>query len=1162
MERALDPHLLGLAVGEPRQLPTSSELGQKLADAELELLLNQHGPRDSLAASAWHLFGVAASRNSSQVFGSDRVQSCYRVAAHLFDTLLRSDPSDASESSWLIPAQLAYHLGDLAPNAIAVFRRSRMRSSSIPFSTNAPDRTAMACASALLALDTRRTFELSGILRDEFVSLKESWDVSSLYDTFLGPTVGVIAATRHIAVFLQYGRVAALERGQSELQRVLADIDAPSSLTSRWLSHSLLLAAKKFSAQSIWRALPDSVPSIVKRVFAASSPQVTVMWPPQLALFTPTDSATTGPLSDESRRQFISTPTSGGKSLLAQLIVADHVARHTSGVCYVAPTRTLCREIREALDRRVRLLRKTVAVETSGVELGFLEDVSPDVEVMTPERFSALLRDDASGVLARFGLFVFDEIHNVGNDRRGWTLESALSFLHQATSTTPHRIVLISAAVGNQAHFVRWMSADGLTVQHSHSEWRGPRRILALWTTWRDQSSAEYEPRRGQRMARQRFALRGELHARVSHDGSIKRLTTNESIGTLSYKLDRQGRRVGKPESTAGYRMLVPLVSHLGASGPVLVVEATRAATLRTAAAIAAHSASSHNASVDLTDLVRLRLGDQHPLTRLVSRGVAYHHGSLPAEVRLAIEDAVVTGEIRYLVATTTMTEGVNLPVRSVVIASQGSYGPEGRVEYITGSTLLNAIGRAGRATRETEGIVVLARQARFTPADLDRLTPGPEETSVFSWLAAEDALAELAVFEAAVHNAEDNVIAAAGDHVSSFLSYVWFVLSRLDAVNQARTIDAVRKSLEHTLAWRQLPPDVTGRWLNAAMVCADQFDGTPRPTRQRWARADRALESSRVLQAIADEIISEIGTANPPSSLHEVVDLLLRGNRLERLLSLREAPSRRVYNRRGGRRTDITPDLRELLRSWIAGLELPQLADQHFAGVREIEYRYEQLGDFLNDYLEVFLPGVASTLIGWVNERLATADAESDEVRALPTRVPAFVRWGVDSADALTLMVRGLSSRRLALAIAARRTTEDPPIRAWLGAMSTSELRERFQTSAAELRRLILITRGERGGLAADLLAGQEITIGLRTTLATLEDQSAILRVVADNAAHPIAVFAGSALIGHLPSASHSDIESLLIQGTPLRVRASVSDGVATIRVQAAEVQAELTPL
>ena len=134
---------------------------------------------------------------------------------------------------------------------------------------------------------------------------------------------------------------------------------------------------------------------------------------------------------------------------------------------------------------------------------------------------------------------------------------------------------------------------------------------------------------------------------------------------------------------------------------------------MRLAEALAEFLGSEADGVPWLTDLVQTRLGRDHPLVTCLRRGVAYHHGSLPDDVLAAIEDAVRDEDIKYVVATTTLTEGVNLPVRTVLISAQGTWGTGGQFEeFITGARLLMALGRAGRAAKETEGWVVLARQA------------------------------------------------------------------------------------------------------------------------------------------------------------------------------------------------------------------------------------------------------------------------------------------------------------------------------------------------------------------------------------------------------------------------------------------------------------------
>jgi replicative superfamily II helicase len=85
-------------------------------------------------------------------------------------------------------------------------------------------------------------------------------------------------------------------------------------------------------------------------------------------------------------------------------------------------------------------------------------------------------------VLDRFGLFVFDEVQLLAEQGRGFTLESLLAFLHWRTQDTPHRLVLLSAALGNRGQLMSWLDPNGEGVLLS-SSWRGPRRLHAVFTT-------------------------------------------------------------------------------------------------------------------------------------------------------------------------------------------------------------------------------------------------------------------------------------------------------------------------------------------------------------------------------------------------------------------------------------------------------------------------------------------------------------------------------------------------------------------------------------------------------------------------------------------------------------------------------------------------------
>ena len=65
--------------------------------------------------------------------------------------------------------------------------------------------------------------------------------------------------------------------------------------------------------------------------------------------------------------------------------------------------------------------------------------------------------------------------------------------------------------------------------------------------------------------------------------------------------------------------------------------------------------------------LAREWLGEEHIATQALSQGVAPHHGRLPNVVREAIEIDCRAGHYKVIVATNTLAQGVNLPVRTVI---------------------------------------------------------------------------------------------------------------------------------------------------------------------------------------------------------------------------------------------------------------------------------------------------------------------------------------------------------------------------------------------------------------------------------------------------------------------------------------------------------------
>lgn len=949
-----------------------------------------------------------------------------------------------------------------------------------------------------------------------------------------------------------YGRAENLDRARDLLITCIRSQPSSNDQISRWIAAHLLNLADDLQNSSIWTVLPPDVSPEARKAFSMASPKILTLWPPQIQLFSENMDKGVNPLSRDVKRLFLATPTSGGKTLLAQLLIISHLSTSESSVCYVAPTRSLCREVAASLEKRLRYLEKEIV---SGLPEGdWLDDqinLNPHVEVMTPERLSYLLRSDSEKVLQKYGIFIFDEVHTLGEEGRGWTLEEDLTYLQYATEGTHHRIAFISAAIGNKIQFIEWLGTNGDEVISLSSEWRGPRRVYTIWRTEPDwqSPSEEIASNRARYAKRITYPLRGRLDTLMHHSKEFYSFQTIDPIGQLVLQVDAKGqnRKRDGNRSTAYYKMLVPLIQHLSLSGPVLVVESTVPKAIYLAKAIASEFEKADSPIVNqLLDMVETKLGAEHSLHQALSKGVAYHHGSLPLEVRTLIEDAVSQGHLNILVATTTMTDGVNLPVRSVVIASQGSFTKEGYEKYITGPKLINAIGRAGRAAKETEGVVVLALNEKVSPEDFKRFTPDPAEMAVTSNIVTKRALESLADFENLIRENEDEIFQAPDQIISKFLSFIWYFSFEIEKRNEAMNDDKIRQFLGKTLAWAQLDQDNQARWFSIARKVVSRYLNTEPVTRRRWARSGTSLSSAQILDGIAAEVASEVEALTQPISLSDSIKMILDKGRIERILSLSESPKKHVFRTRYGQnRQEITIPIGDLLQSWIEGDELVEISNLFFGEIADVDYRFEQVGEYISEYFENFFPWVFGTVVEWTNSMLV----EKIALQTLPRSIPAHIRWGVQNGTALGLMSQGIVSRGLANKIGKiwEETIDSTDVHSWLRSMNVDEWREKFDASIPDLRNLLEFARIRHGGIAAEVIKKGMATIKVQALADNIPSNYVSLIPENESGLSPIGIWLSGKLVARVSSRDQADITSLISTGlvvAKVEIKTGVKNG------------------
>src|SRR5690606_34519217 len=69
----------------------------------------------------------------------------------------------------------------------------------------------------------------------------------------------------------------------------------------------------------------------------------------------------------------------------------------------------------------------------------------------------------------------------------------------------------------------------------------------------------------------------------------------------------------------------------------------------------------------ELGEFIAASVHPTFPLSQTIKKGVAYHHGKLPFHARVLVEDAIRQKKVKTIISTTTLLQGVNLPVQNII---------------------------------------------------------------------------------------------------------------------------------------------------------------------------------------------------------------------------------------------------------------------------------------------------------------------------------------------------------------------------------------------------------------------------------------------------------------------------------------------------------------
>ncbi len=390
---------------------------------------------------------------------------------------------------------------------------------------------------------------------------------------------------------------------------------------------------------------------------------------------------------NNTRHLMIQGATSAGKTLVSELAIIDTLS-HGQKAIVLVPLKAMVRErtaqFREDMGHGLAEYETNV-FGSSGDYIENDERIingEHSVAVIVYEKFFAMLSQGKSEVMNECGLLVVDELSILSSEQRGPKLEMAMEIVRGKYPKT--RIMCLA-------------TCDCST------------KIISKWLDISDPIISSARP-----VALEEHIL--ELNGK----GLYRFIPADSDSIEEGYTLEEQEEEIEIPHYRSDWRksekerrVLLSVISKIYKKTPdarVLVFVSTQSKASQVAAYL------KDNITLWYTDQNHLRItleedfkemlstcdrdeGQARLIDELIPYGIAYHHAGISTVLRELIEDQFTRqkSNLRVIVATETLTVGVNMPFDAMIMLSNKVPRGKGEMVPLSLQEYRNYIGRAGR---------------------------------------------------------------------------------------------------------------------------------------------------------------------------------------------------------------------------------------------------------------------------------------------------------------------------------------------------------------------------------------------------------------------------------------------------------------------------------
>ncbi len=405
-------------------------------------------------------------------------------------------------------------------------------------------------------------------------------------------------------------------------------------------------------------------------------------------------------LLTDNKTMSLQMPTSAGKTAICEmLIVSEFIKNAQIKILFLVPFRSLASELKNGMCKRIKKLGIKCKVVYGGNEptRQDTDDIqNVNLLVATPEKLIAY-ENLIPNIYNQYSIVICDEGHLIDDESRGLSYELLLSKLKKNENI---RFIFLSAILPNIQEIHSWLSNEDNTTNIIKSIYRPTNISYGFLEPANDKSWKIRILSENNTYYLNKFITEADI-------SYINPLTNRKKTYTLNSFI--------KKSAIIGMKSLV--------AGSVAIfcakrqeVDSVISASLKIIQSLHLEKPISY-ANIDeiqnLEAYLQTVVGSSYMLTIAARHGILFHHGHLPQFLRELVEDYLRKEWVKYFVCTNTIAEGVNFPIKTLVVNSCRRHDGE-QIRPLKIRDLKNLFGRTGRAGQETEGVVIAVNEQEF----------------------------------------------------------------------------------------------------------------------------------------------------------------------------------------------------------------------------------------------------------------------------------------------------------------------------------------------------------------------------------------------------------------------------------------------------------------